>query len=370
MLAPSPSGPALRAALAAILAPLLTFACVSSDPGALLNRKIQEPYADSRLVPVYFASNRKVSASRTDCLNASFGVESDRELRFGSCEVNVPKQHAVGAVDVSESRLADPNVYFKMGRHASLSRNEFFARIAAAEGEEALLFVHGFNVRFEEANLRAAQIVYDAKFQGPAVLFTWPAGARDGILSDVLINRTYAENQRNAAETIPLFAEFLRGLAATGKRIHVKVHSMGHQIVLPALAQLRNEGAGRLLDELILNAPDFPTEELRRIAPDLIPTAKRITLYCSPGDNALQASRRLNGNHRAGLCAKVEGIDVINVNPIDAPALGVGGLGHGYYSGRPLLTDVYQTLLGIEVEKRLFIRRSDPGGGEDWILRR
>ncbi|MBI3394437.1 MAG: alpha/beta hydrolase [Spirochaetia bacterium] len=119
-----------------------------------------------------------------------------------------------------------------------------------------------------------------------------------------------------------------------------------------------------------MNAPDFPADEFRAKAADIRHSAKRVTLYCSPGDNALKASERVNQNSRIGSCGKVDGIDVINVNEVDSPALGIGGLGHGYYAGRPIMTDIFQVILGMDTSKRLFIRKSADSGGENFVLRR
>ncbi|EKP04817.1 hypothetical protein LEP1GSC018_3669 [Leptospira kirschneri str. 2008720114] len=55
---------------------------------------------------------------------------------------------------------------------------------------------------------------------------------------------------------------------------------------------------------------------------------------------------------------------MVNVNPIDSSLIFIG---HGYYSSRPLLTDIYQVFLGIKVKKRLFIQKSF--GNENFILR-
>ena len=145
---------------------------------------------------------------------------------------------------------------------------------------------------------------------------------------------------------------------------------MGHQVILPAISSMVSNNREKFIGELILNAPDFPVKEFKRISSKLARAAERVTLYCSPGDNALLASKRLNGNKRIGQCEKVKGIDVINVNEVDAPALGIGGLGHGYYSGRAIMVDFFQVILGIDVRKRLFIRKSHRYGGEDYILRK
>lgn len=124
----------------------------------------------------------------------------------------------------------------------------------------------------------------------------------------------------------PILASLCTKLSTSKKRVHLIVHSMGHEVVLPVLA---GDGALRI-DQLILNAPYFSLEEFKKIAPALTRVSRRVTLYCSPGDNALVASEKINSAKRIGRCSRVPGIDVINVNEVDAPALGFGGLGHGY----------------------------------------
>ena len=97
-------------------------------------------------------------------------------------------------------------------------------------------------------------------------------------------------------------------------------------------------------------------------------TSRRITLYCSYNDNAIAVSEVYNNNKRLGACALIDNIDSINVSQLDAPTMGMG-LGHGYYSSRPILSDVFQVLLGLDAEKRLFIRKSEPNSTEKYFLR-
>lgn len=51
---------------------------------------------------------------------------------------------------------------------------------------EALVFVHGYNVSFESALRRAAQIAHDTGFDGSVFLFSWPAR---GTFMDYLSDR-------------------------------------------------------------------------------------------------------------------------------------------------------------------------------------
>jgi hypothetical protein len=80
----------------------------------------------------------------------------------------------------------------------------------------------------------------------------------------------------------------------------------------------------------------------------------------------MTASEFYNKNPRFGACAFSEKIDSINVSLVDDPSM---GLGHGYYSSRAILGDVFQVLLGIEAERRLFIRKSEPNSTEKYFLR-
>ena len=210
-------------------------ACMTNNPGAAINRRIANPFDASALIPVFFATNRVPISLKPACDDSYYGVRNSREMRYGACEINVPKIHTVGSLATGSS---DRDRSFKTGALQEAQSGGLIRKIASTPGDEVLLFVHGFNVKFEEALLRAAQIAYDTKFQGATVLFTWPAGAGEDSLSSVLIHRTYAANQTNARDSVALFAQFVRDLRSTGKTVHILVHSMGHQIVLPALAQL------------------------------------------------------------------------------------------------------------------------------------
>src|SRR6478609_8389278 len=53
------------------------------------------------------------------------------------------------------------------------AKANFDARIRRTPGRRVLIFVHGFNTRFEEAVYRFAQIVYDARVAVTPVLLTW-----------------------------------------------------------------------------------------------------------------------------------------------------------------------------------------------------
>jgi esterase/lipase superfamily enzyme len=325
-----------------------------------------ENYSDTRALDVLVVTNRQLKGAAFGCTNDQLSVEQDTAVHFGVCKINVPKNHSTGLIRLTKDNRQSSHEFFKILNSRTLSETAVFDYLKKSE-RYPLVFVHGFNVRYEDALLRAAQIAYDLKYQGPIVLYSWPAGARDGFLDEKIITRTYDHNLKNAQDSVALFKNFLNQLNANHLTVNLVVHSMGHQVALPALRDfsVQNPNA-KIINELILNAPDFEANEFINIAAAVKDNTKRITIYCSYNDRAMTVSEIYNKNPRFGACAFSESIDSINVSLVDAPAL---GLGHGYYSSRAILGDVFQVLLGIDAEKRLFIRKSEPNSTEKYFLR-
>lgn len=336
----------------------------------ILNERISDPMIQSKEQIIYIITNRATSDKQQNCNNQYFR-NTISTTKYISCIVNIPKEHSIGALDTSSQTILDKDKYFYAYDYKEMNKIEFLEKIK--NSREILIFVHGFNVEFEEALYRIAQIHYDLKFQGVSILFTWPAGPKEGIFSNLLINDTYKFNFENAKNSLTLFKTFIAELLNQidrNTKIYLIVHSMGHQIVIPSLVELSKSTSGnsKKFQEIVFNAPDYPVDSFRNEAPFLQNISRRITIYCSPNDNALKASETVNGTKRIGQCFKVNGINVINVQRVDSPILGIGGLGHGYYSSRAILTDLYQLMLGLKVENRLFIVKSNYST-EDYILR-
>jgi esterase/lipase superfamily enzyme len=338
-----------------------------------------ENYDESRLLDIYVATNRKAKSGNFGCTNNYFGItpeelkDSTSNYKLGVCRINVPKNHSTGAIEINEDPRSNSHQYFKPINAKWVSEDHLLEFIKKTR-RIPLIFVHGFNVKYQDAVLRAAQISYDLKYQGPVILFTWPSGAGDGFLDDKLLNKTYESNQKSAKQSVIVFKNFINKFVEKNIPLNIVVHSMGHQVVLPALnligKELTNselkETNSKLINELILNAPDFDVSEFQNNVDTIKNTAKRITLYCSYNDKAMMASTSFNKTERLGACADVEGVDTINVGLIDDHTF---GLGHSYYSSRAILTDVFQVLIGIDVEKRLFIKKSEPNSTEKFYLR-
>ena len=331
-----------------------------------------DSFNETKTINVFVATNRKLEGNNFGCSNQVFGVEredrlKDSQYRIGICRVNVPKNHSTGEVNFQTDPRSDSHQFYKMVGAKGILEDQFINFLKQSK-RIPLIFIHGFNVRYQDAILRTSQIAYDLKYQGPILLFTWPAGARDGFLDETLVNKTYQQNKENALNSIKAFKNYLQKFSSNKIPVNILVHSMGHQVVLPALKELslKSNGNEFLVNELILNAPDYEVYNFQETATTVKNIAKRITLYCSYNDKAMVASSSFNKNNRLGACANIDDVDTINVSQIDDKTFGIG---HSYYSSRAVLTDVFQVLIGIEADKRLFIKKSEPNTTEKYYLR-
>jgi esterase/lipase superfamily enzyme len=138
--------------------------------------------------------------------------------------------------------------------------------VAKTYPAQALVFVHGYNVSFENAARRAAQIAYDIKFDAATFLFSWPSRAN---LWASLSDR----------DTVAIAADHLRDflskiVAETKvKKIHFVAHSMGNTVLLIALEKIAKEDPTlrALIGEIIEAAPDIDQDVYAHILKTINP---------------------------------------------------------------------------------------------------
>jgi esterase/lipase superfamily enzyme len=99
---------------------------------------------------------------------------------------------------------------------------------AATPRHRALVFVHGFNNRFDDAAFRFAQIVHDTGAEVAPMLFTWPSR---GSLFAYGYDRESTTYSRDALE------QALNMLARDPavSEIDILAHSMGNSLTLETL---------------------------------------------------------------------------------------------------------------------------------------
>ncbi|WP_161604439.1 alpha/beta hydrolase [Roseiconus nitratireducens] len=320
-------------------------------------------------VVAVLASGRAVIEKRGVTYNAQRG-----ELVRGVCDVTVPYAHRRGVVErPSVLRLEfreDQREHIVMTSAVELSvddfRDQLASTVSGAPEQDVLVFVHGYNVDFQSAVRRTAQLAVDLPFQGAAVCYSWPS---QGTLLGYTVDET------NAAWTQTHLKQFLRELVqkSGARRINVIAHSMGNRPTTQALVELGREAAAGQpvpFDHVVLAAPDIDADRFRRdLAPELVTVADHVTLYASSSDQALIASKQVHGHPRAGESGEhivvTPGIETVDVSGIDLSLLG-----HSYYGdSASILQDLYELVrAGLAAPQRRLLTERPYGQLSYWQL--
>jgi esterase/lipase superfamily enzyme len=224
-----------------------------------------------------------------------FTGERARTPSFAEITVSLPKVRKEGDVAWPKKLPSNPQTDF-----ATLKAQEFDldgakgwlkASVKRSPDHSVLVFIHGFNNRFEDSVYRFAQIVHDSDVHSAPILVTWPSR---GSLLAYGYDRESTNYTRNALETL------FQYLAKDGdvKEVNVLAHSMGNWLALEALRQMaiRNDGLPTKFKNVMLAAPDVDVDVFRSQIEDMGDPHPQFTLFVSRDDKALAFSRRVWGN--------------------------------------------------------------------------
>jgi esterase/lipase superfamily enzyme len=219
------------------------------------------------------------------------------ELSFAEFTVSIPPaaNRQEGEVQWPRSVPGNPATDFVTLKADVIDRKQataWFSRtVRSVPQRRVLVFIHGFNNRFDDAVFRFAQIVHDADARVVPVLFTWPS--RGSVLAYGYDRESNAYS-RNALEST------LRMLAndpAVGE-ISILAHSMGNWVTLEALRQMaiRDGRVAAKIRNVLLAAPDVDVDLFREAVVDMGQSRPSFTLFVSQDDRALAISRRIWGD--------------------------------------------------------------------------
>lgn len=308
--------------------------------------------------------------AESDDRHRQYGAERG-VLEFGVCEVNVPKQRPQSEVDkpsifhldFAEDPLSHVNVLSVRREEPDLFFSQLKSAVNLSPKKDAFVFIHGYNVGFQDAARRTAQIAADLKFDGAPILYSWPS--QDGLLS-------YLVDETNVVWSVPHLKAFLTEIAkkSSAKSVHLIAHSMGNRALTAALREMHFELDAKCpkFQQVVLAAPDVDAEVFRRdLAPAMLKTAQRVTLYASSDDEALAVSKKVHGYARAGESGDnlvvLPGMDTIDVSNVENSMLG-----HSYYGdNRSVLADLFELLLENKPpNQRQWLQAMGEGAGRYW----
>lgn len=326
-------------------------------------------------VRVWYGTNRLLLTDDTtlasDSVDVTAGLgESGDQLRLGRADVWLPKlieqggsrergetPHVKGSLPSDADKLAE---YVFLTRITSNGKETFTATLQDAvydDGSDAiLLFIHGFNVEFDEALVRVAQLSNDLsrdnRFDiGVPVLYSWPSA---GALS---IDDYEGDRARSlsSAKYLEAFLDILtEDISVT--RINVIAHSMGNRVLTQGLEDyardyLERHNRDDLEFRIMLVAADVERDIFDAASGVFDNLDANVTIYTSDTDRALDLSNILNSNPAKRLGDTDTNRPYIrnagNYQTIDATAVTTElfGVGHNYYSDNPtVLWDMMCTI--------------------------
>ncbi|MCH2050479.1 MAG: alpha/beta hydrolase [Trichodesmium sp. ALOHA_ZT_67] len=324
------------------------------------------------IYPLWFGTNRK--PVDTDNISKGFSGKRDDKLHYGICQVAVPKSHKIGSIGSPLWKrlitFTDDRLKLHFQSLKILEKEPFWENINEElkdheiNERSALVFVHGYNVNFEDAAIRAAQMGFDLQVPGITAFYSWPS---QGKLS------AYPVDEASIEASEKYMTEFLLNLAEKTdiEKIHIIAHSMGNRGLLRAVQRIISQVqtiTNIAFGQIILAAPDVDIDLFKELAKGYRQLAERTTLYISSKDKALATSALIHQHGRAGFfppVTVVEGIDTVKVSKIDLTLLG-----HGYFAdARLVLEDIRDLLINNTSpgQRRGRLEPSEEGGY--WIMR-
>ncbi len=176
----------------------------------------------------------------------------------------------------------------------------------------AIVYIHGFNVKFRDAVMRAGQMKYDMRFDGPVMAYSWPA---NGNTTD------YLTDQVDGDLSVDGLVRFLRlaHKAATctskdakgkcidnGTKVHIIAHSMGARVTSQALARLSTSNESIKFGEVIFASGDVDSTLFEKWVGSSLTNVDGVTIYTSQYDGAVQTSDWLRSLNVLGLIKSTE----------------------------------------------------------------
>lgn len=347
--------------LSIIATGLLLAGCAGRAEGVLV--PIQATVPGATTVDLLVATTREKSTVRGEL----FSGERGETLSMTDIKVSIPPaaNRQVGQVQWPEQMPPDPSREF-----ATLEARPIAGRDGARawigehipRGRQVLVFVHGFNNRYEDAVYRFAQIVNDSGADVAPILFTWPSRAS---IFDYNYDKESTNYSRDALE------EMLQAIAENPRvgDVTIMAHSMGTWLAVEALRQMaiRDGRVEPKIRNVVLASPDLDVDVFSRQFQSLGRDKPQFTIFVSRDDRALNLSRRISGSvDRLGqVDPTVEPyrteFEKAGINVIDLTAVASGdSLNHGKFAESPLVVQA----IGNRILAGQPITDSDVGLGE------
>ncbi|QBY02071.1 alpha/beta fold hydrolase [Rhodophyticola sp. CCM32] len=291
---------------------------------------VPDPSRDAVIETVLVATTRAFAEGQ-------FTSERSEGLHYARFDVAIPPERESGEVSwprhgtdlQADFVVSQADTLTSPGDFRAALRREIAAR---PRGErEVMVFIHGFNSTFADGLYRTAQIRHDLDIPVIPVHYSWPsAGHPLGYIYD----RDSALLARDGLE------ELLNEIIAAGAEdVGLMAHSLGAEVVMESLRQLRIGGQQRVFDRLsgvLLLSPDIDVQIFRSQAARIGELPQPFFIFTSQRDAALRLSARVRGQqNRLGNIESIEDVADLDVTIIDVSEFS-GGRGDGLNHATPV----------------------------------
>jgi esterase/lipase superfamily enzyme len=273
-------------------------------------------------------------------------------------ELSVSEVEEIGVLPVG---LTPFNVEAPADAALEEAATAFAARIdrqlALSGSQDAVIFVHGYNVGFEYPLLVSKELQHYLGYRGAFITFAWPATpSRFAYFQDL-------ETTDATVRTLRMLAQFLTE-RTRARRIHLIGCSAGsriafgaaYRIALETAATPDGDPAARLGDLILLGSDIDPVYFLQGVADGLLDATDRVAVYMSETDSALGLSNLVFAQRRLGetlgpedlsealeaQLAEIERLELIDVSGAEGAE---AGNGHWYFRSSPWVSS--DLLLGL-----------------------
>lgn len=267
----------------------------------------------------------------------SFLGDKRREtVRYLGLDISIPAGHTPGQIEWPDRRTGPANArtdFAVLDTDVIASAPELRRAIHASarnRTDPVFLFVHGYNNTAPDATYRVAQILQDFDTPLPGIVFAWPSAAR---ASGYLYDRDSVLFARD--DLVDLLRDLTQG---TSRGVVIMAHSMGSQLVMEALRQIRLKGDTALLrriETLVLMSPDIDVDVFRRQAKSIEPHLPTpFMIFINQDDRILRLSSFLTGRRaRVGGSLSPDDVEDLPVTVIDLSTFSTGSAPNDHLLG-------------------------------------
>ncbi|MGV1793017.1 alpha/beta fold hydrolase [Rhizobium lusitanum] len=258
--------------------------------------------------------------------------------------VSIPPKRDPGTVQWPRRLPPNPDTDFAVTRVKqidTISEGKTWFKQHVEDGH-ALVFVHGFNNKYEDSVFRLAQIVHDSRMRATPILFTWPSRAS-------LFAYEYDKESTNYSRTA--LEQALRILARDPnvKDITILAHSMGTWLAMESLRQMgiRDGHVDPKIRDVILASPDIDIQVFAKQFVEMGSPHPKFTIFVSQDDRALAASSWITGRvQRLGAINPAEEpyrsrLEKAGITAIDLTKVKSGdSMNHGKFAESPQIVQL------------------------------